>query len=235
MDPEIVAALIGPVLTALLAGTALGLKEWRSRQLREDRRQETLEQAASEVAFIDAWITTHAKLASAEAHRERSVRALSDLERSYEVMATAYREAAQAPKPRTTLDRLGRVLLLRLQRPGAKVVRVFYFIFLALGFLFTWAGISQGLSPGESLGFTILVGMTFTLLSFIPAIGLYVLARLLDRPKRERRTGTGPMPSGDSGPMSYGSLPGYGYSPPGSMPAPPSAPYWPSEQQPPAR
>jgi hypothetical protein len=59
VDPEIVAALIGPVLTALLAALAVGFKEWQRRRHTVDQRHETLRQAADEVAFIDARLTAY--------------------------------------------------------------------------------------------------------------------------------------------------------------------------------
>ena len=52
MDPEIVAALIGPVLTAGLAALAFMLRDWRQRRETADEQHQTLRQAADEVAFI---------------------------------------------------------------------------------------------------------------------------------------------------------------------------------------
>ena len=40
MDPEILGALIGPILTAGLAGLAVGFKEWRRRRESADQRHD---------------------------------------------------------------------------------------------------------------------------------------------------------------------------------------------------
>jgi hypothetical protein len=40
VDPEIVAALIGPLLTAALAGPAVGFKEWMRHRETADKRHE---------------------------------------------------------------------------------------------------------------------------------------------------------------------------------------------------
>lgn len=184
MDPEIVAALIGPILTAGLAAMAVGLKEWWRRRESADQREGTLRQAAEEVAFIDAWLTAYAKIATEAERRERAPRALADLERSYATMTASHQAAAMAPRGRTAADLLSRILLLRLQRPGAKALRVFYYLFAVLGFLFTWAGMSASVRDEDDLALVILVGMVFTLMSFSPAILFYALTRLADRPRR---------------------------------------------------
>ena len=217
MDPEIIAALIGPLLTAGLAGLAVGFKEWRRRRETADQREETLQQAAEEVAFIDAWLTAYAKIATEDQQRERAPRALADLERSYAAMTASHQAAASAARNRTAVDLLARILLLRLHRPGAKVLRIFYYIFGVLGLLFTLAGMSGGtFSRGESLGFVIAVGMVFTLMSFSPAILFYGLARLADRPRRTVAPGaTGTPP----GPPGYTAWPDHSY--PGPLPASP--------------
>jgi hypothetical protein len=217
VDPEIVAALIGPALTAGLAGLAVGFKEWRQRRETADQQHQTLRQAADEVAFIDAWLTAYAKIATEAQQRERASRALADLERSYATMTASHQAATiAASRTPTGVDVLARILLLRLHRPGAKVLRVFYYIFALLGFLFTLAGMSSGFrQSGEGLGFLILVGMVFTLLSFSPAILFYALARLADRPRRAPGQIDGPPP----GPAGDATWPDHFY--PGPLPNPP--------------
>jgi hypothetical protein len=214
VDPEIVGALIGPLLTAGLAALAVGLKEWWRRRESADQRHETLQQAAAEVAFIDAWLTAYAKIATEAEQRERAPRALTDLERSYATMTASHLAAATATRARTAADLLGRILLLRLQRPGAKVLRVFYYLFAVLGFLFVLAGMSTSIRrEGEGLAFVILVGMVFTLMSFSPTILFYALTRLADRPRRTTESVAGPPPLGPP--------------PPGPPPSgPPVPPAW---------
>lgn len=222
MDPEIIAALIGPLITAGLAASAVGFREWRHRRATRDRRQESLEQATNEVAFLDAWISTHAKVATAEQHQERAARALADLERSYDMMTAVHRATVDAPRPRTTTDRLGALLLLRLGRTGAKVWRACYYVFLVLGVLFIAAGTSSIVkSASDGIAVTILAGMFFTLLSFAPATLCYFLARLANRPKRDRRRAVPGAPPMDPALAGY-PPPGYDYYAPG-----PNQPYGP--------
>ena len=105
------------------------------------------------MAFIDAWLTAYAKIASEAEQRERAPRALADLERSYATMTASHQAAATVPRARTAADLLSRVLLLRLQRPGAKVLRVFYYLSAVLGFFFVLAGMSTSIRrEGEGLG-----------------------------------------------------------------------------------
>jgi hypothetical protein len=218
VDPEIVAALIGPVLTAGLAALAVGFKEWQRRRETADQRHETLQQAADEVAFIDAWLTAYAKIATQDQQRERAPRALADLERSYAAMTASHQAAVTATRNRTGADLLARLLLLRLRRPAAKVLRVFYYIFAVLGFLFVLAGMSGDTfrRADEGLGFVILVGMVFTLISFSPAILCYALARLAERPRRPLAPVAAEPPLGIPG---YPPWPDHSY--PGPMPNPP--------------
>ena len=217
VDPEIIGALIGPILTAVLAGVAVGLKEWRRRRESADQRHETLRQAADEVAFIDAWLSAYAKIATSDQQRERAPRALADLERSYAIMTASHQAAATAPRARTAVDLLARVLLLRLRRPAAKVLRVFYYVLAVLGFFFIAAGMSTGFRRAEEgLAFVILVGMVFTLMSFSPAILFYALARLADRPRRT----PGPI-APQPPPAQHGNPAWPDYSYPGPLPSSP--------------
>ena len=65
----------------------------------------------------------------------------------------------------------------------------------------------------EILGFLILVGMVFTLLSFSPAILFYALARLVDRP---RQSLTAIPVEAPPGPPGYPAWADYSY--PGPLP-----------------
>jgi hypothetical protein len=218
VDAEIVAALIGPVLTAGLAALAVVFQEWQRRRQSADQPHEVLRQAAEEVAFIDVWLGAYAKVATPDQQRERVPRALADLERSYAAMTASHQAAAIGVRSRTTADLLARILLLRLHRPGAKVLRVFYYIFAVLGFLFTFAGMSGNILGSEDgLGFLILVGMVFTVMSFSPAILCYALTRLADRPRRSLEAASSPQQP--FVPPGYAQWPDSSY--PGSVPSPP--------------
>ena len=169
------------------------------------------------MAFIDAWLTAYAKIATDTQQRERVPRALADLERSYAAMTASHEAAATAVRNRTAADLLARILLLRLTRTGAKVLRVCYYVFAVLGILFTFAGMSSDSRKAqEGLGFVILVGMVFTLMSFSPAILCYALARLADRP---RRTVVPVSAQPPPGPPGYPPWPDQTY--PGPVPSPP--------------
>jgi hypothetical protein len=221
VDPEIIGALIGPVLTAGLAACAVGFKEWRRRRESADQRHETLQQATDEVAFIDAWLSAYARIATDDQQRARAPRALADLERSYAAMTESHLAAATATPNRTAVDLLARILLLRLRRPAAKVLRVLYYIFGVLGFLFVLAGMTGGTfrRAGEGWGFVIGVGMVFTLMSSSPAILCYALARLADRPPRTLAAVNTETPPGPPSPPGYPNGPDHFY--PGPLPNPP--------------
>jgi hypothetical protein len=226
MDPEIIAALIGPLITAGLAALAVGLQEWRTRRQSLDRQQGAIDQAIKEVAFIDAWITAQRKVADPPGLRARSDRALADLDRAYEVMAAVHAAAADAPPQRTGLERLRSLLLLNLSRTRAKVVRVFYLIFLVGGVLFTTVGMSEGLDTvNGGVYLSILTAMFFTLFCFTPAIGLFWSARLLDRAPHGHLTSGFPPPL-DPGGSGYPAT--YPQFNPYAPQAPPTqAPYYP--------
>ena len=98
------------------------------------------------------------------------------------------------------------------------MLRVFYYIFAVLGFLFTFAGMSGNiLGSDDGLGFVILVGMVFTVMSFSPAILCYALTRLTDRPRRSLETTSAPQQP--LVPPGYAPWPDNSY--PGPMPSPP--------------
>ena len=105
------------------------------------------------------------------------------------------------------------------------MLRVCYYLFAVLGFLFVLAGMSTSIRrEGEGLAFVIVVGMVFTLMSFSPAILFYGLARLADRPRRMLAPVTAEAPPGYPAwadhsypgplPNSPGQV-GAGYPPPG--------------------
>ncbi|GAA2095988.1 hypothetical protein GCM10009841_07490 [Microlunatus panaciterrae] len=207
MDPQILAAVIGPMLTALLAALAVGFKEWRNRRDWEDRRDRSLRQATQEVAYIDAWLTAHAKVADEASHREKAARALDDLERSYATVAAAVIEDQSMPRVKTLRDRAGALLLIPLNRTRAKVVRVFYWVALAVGLLLSMASIAVAQKGDQSVAFNLLVAMTVTLLCFLPAILLAVVAKLLDRPLRRGSDAT--VEAGPWTPSYTEAYPGY--------------------------
>ena len=79
------------------------------------------------MAFIDAWLTAYAKLATPTEQRERAPRALADLERSYAAMTASHQAAASILAAGVTgLDLLARFSCCSGRAGRApKVLRVF--------------------------------------------------------------------------------------------------------------
>ena len=183
MDPEIIAAIVGPALTAMLAGAAVGAKNWWNRRNQTDQRDRAIEQASRQVAFIDAWLSAYGKAAGPE-QQARRLRAISDLERAYEAMTTAV-TAERTSSGRGTAGEVARTLLLvPLHRTRAKVARALYYLFLGVGFLFVLATIDTIAEETESsLLKNIAIGMIVTVFWFLPAGIMWPVTRVLDREK----------------------------------------------------
>jgi hypothetical protein len=184
-EPDIVVALVGPLLTALLAGTGLLIKEWRTRRRWEHRRDEILEQGRRRVAFISDWVVAYDNLKVPEQERTSVLaRARADLDELYDTVAAQTRAAvAQRPQRRSRQDYARSLLLTGIRRPRAKVSRVVYLTVLAFallsGVLMTTLSFS-----GDELPFLAELGVAVfaTGLYLIPAWLLHVLTRHLDRP-----------------------------------------------------
>lgn len=197
LDSEIIGAILGPIITALIAGLAYGVQHWRSLRRWEDERQKALQQASEEVKFIDTWLSALGRLADIDPDYEaKAQRALQDLERSYHAMAVELADDGPRPRRRTLIQHLGALLLVPLHRGTAKMLRAFYWLSLLLGTLWTIALIATIGEQVETEGWAIaLFALMFLVaVGLLPALGFYLWARYVDR-ERVRPVAAGIRPT----------------------------------------
>lgn len=232
MDSEIIGAILGPLVTAVLAIVAYIFQDWRTKRRWETDRERSVAQAIQEVQYLDLWLSALNRLGGNDPEWEnKRQRALADLERSYRVMAFDLADDGPKPKNRSLTEHLGWFLLFPLQHTGAKVVRVFYLISLAAAILWVVGIIAVFDTRAESGLITeILASMIVTVMGFVPAILFAVWARHLEHRHQQRRLApTAPAPD-QPWPTGPFQLPPFGHGPrPGARPhqpnpAPPGRP-----------
>ncbi|WP_122262719.1 hypothetical protein [Ornithinimicrobium cerasi] len=191
-------AVVGPLLTALLAGAGILLKGWRSRRRWEHRRDEIIEQGRRQVAFISDWVAAFDHLTMPETDRtSATARAQRDLEAVYVAVTTQTRTLVEhRPVRRTRADYARIVLLSGVRRPWAKVSRVAYLAVLAFALLSgaLMTSLSFGLDDVPLSG-EIGIAVFATGLYLAPAAVLHVVTRYLDRPGGNVRTAPDHAPS----------------------------------------
>ena len=197
-DPAIWAAIIGPLITTLLATGTVGFKSQQTARRADQERARIIEQATQEAAFINSWLSARQQLdLDAATRRTTNERALADLERVYATIRsvdinTNLRHGSQS------LRRVAMAaLLIPLQRPWAKFFRVIYYIFTPCSLAFSIAITIQlfGVMPttdgaGYVVGY-ILTAVIINVLFLLPALGLWGLACALDRPRDPQPTQAG--------------------------------------------
>lgn len=62
MGSELLAAIAGPIVTALLAGMGVAFGEWRQRRDLENRRKDVLGLAHQEIEFLEAWLKLYERV-----------------------------------------------------------------------------------------------------------------------------------------------------------------------------
>ncbi len=223
MDSEIIAAFIGPLFTTVLAAVGIALKSNQVRRRDQSSRARDIQVAAQTVTFIDAYLSAHEKLAAGTPEQRQFIRerALHDLEAAYQTMmitATADHEASTTTTS-AWLAVIKRALLIPLQRTAAKVVRVFFYIAVAYGFLSYTLYVAFAFTDQQLLAdipvmiFTMVVLFIF---AFLPMVLLYLWARWLDRDRT-------PKPVSEPAPPGPWPQPG-GYGMWQPVPGPPTQP-----------
>lgn len=192
----VVAAMIGPLVTAVLAG--LGF--WLRGRNRGRQYQETLERARERVAFIQSWLEAHERFASPEQHEQARARALRDLQQAY-LLVDQSTAAKQQNQPHAARNGFKRLLLLDPKHTtAARILGAFYYVSLAWLLLWVSAGILFGggvaaINPNEPLWVSAATGFGIFVLCLAtgvaPALPLYFLAVTADARTRSDR------PSGD--------------------------------------
>ena len=185
MQPEVLASIIGPMLTALLAGSAVVLRAWRARRTRQDQAEESLERRRQQIAFIDTWLTAHHKVAGYDPQvRAHTERAVADLELLYQQMTTELHHPPAPHRRFTALDALRLILLIPVTGAGAKALRILYYVLALAGMLFIIATMATFEPSPEGLGYDIAVAMFLTLIWAAPALIFAALTKSADRATR---------------------------------------------------
>ncbi|WP_152189777.1 hypothetical protein [Georgenia satyanarayanai] len=193
---DIVIAVVSPLLTAVLAGVGLLVKEWRLERQWEHRRNEILDDGRKRVQFISEWATAYGELALTEPERQLLATAREDLAALYRsVWEQAEGLAQERPERRSVRGYTASILLAGVRRPWARVVRALYFVSVLAALSMTAVTIAVSFEmQGTSAVSTIVVTVIFTAILFLPAVGLHALVRVLNRPDRGSRRGGAPPP-----------------------------------------
>lgn len=201
IDSNIVAAILGPFITALIGAGTLGFRQVQTARRADEERARIVSQAAQEAAFIDSWLSAHERLdLHPEQLRQVRERAIADLERVYRLLRSVDLGTDHFSRSFTLRRVLRALFLLPLHRPWAHVVRVFYYGSLAAGFTLVVASVLAVVDqPATYTGvgdvlFKILVSAMVTVALLVPSVILWVVARALDRPAPARRTPPTPLP-----------------------------------------
>ncbi|HZC98649.1 MAG TPA: hypothetical protein VFA46_00140 [Actinomycetes bacterium] len=188
----VIAAAIGPIVTALLAALGFWFREIRQRRNRQQAYRQALDQAREQVAFIEDWLRTYQQLASPEQHEQARQRALTDLQQTYAHVDQALVAVRSPRQPVAVRSVFAKLLLLR-SRPrttAARVLGVLYYVALAWFLLWVSFGVLMGLlTPATSTSQSLLtdIGMALGLfllaltIGVAPALPLYWLAVWADR------------------------------------------------------
>jgi hypothetical protein len=195
----VVAAAIGPLITALLAALGFWLRDIRQRRNREQAYRQALDQAREQVDFIEGWLRTHQQLASPEQHEQARQRALADLQQAYARVDQSLAALRSHKEPLTARSVLVKLLLLE-SRPhttAATVLGVLYYVALAWFLLFVSGGVlislmSTATNTSDSLLADVGMALGLFLISLTigvaPALPLYWLAVSADRRRGDAPT-----------------------------------------------
>lgn len=225
MQPEVLASIIGPLLTAVLAGSAVVLRAWQARRTRQDEAEESLDRRRQQITFIDTWLTAHHKVSGYDPQlRLHTERAVADLEFLYQQMTLELHHPPVRRRRFTAADALRLVLLIPVSGAGAKALRVFYYILSIGGILFIIATMASLEPSPEGLGYDIGVAMFLTLIWAAPAVIFAALTQSADRAGRNARARrAGPPEPSPTWPMTPAPpISGYPaqYTPTGPLPPP---------------
>lgn len=124
-----------PIITGLVAGAGLIVKDYRKAKSADHRYRQRLEKAQLEVQFLHSWLQARQELGMEERARPQ---AMEWLERCYKSVHTVETEVMNRHRRRPV--NLRRLFLLRpLSTTGAKAVRVLYWLAVAW---FNFLGVS---------------------------------------------------------------------------------------------
>ncbi|GAA2162124.1 hypothetical protein FHX52_3519 [Humibacillus xanthopallidus] len=208
MEPQIVAAILGPACTALLAATGIALKSLLEQRRSHGSRERDMRVAGETVVFIASYLAAYEKLNVAPAEEAAvKVRATNDLEASYQsMMAAAVDEQLSDSKPDWSKV-VKATFLIPLERPAARVVRAIYYCALVYALAVSALYVSFSFTAEEAQGGRA-VGLVSAIIllpfNVLPALLLHMWARRLERGAQAEandlpatnRSGSWPVPSG---------------------------------------
>lgn len=177
MEPQYVAAVIGPLSTALLAAGGIAIRTVYTRRRGTSARDREMQSARQTVEFIAHYLSALNSLENDEPWLvEQKARAAADLEQAYQRMQRASREQT------ATVDRIDwaavvrRVLLVPTHRPAARLVRLLYYLVLAYAIFSSTIYLLLPFGSEEMRAF----GLTATIVTalILIAFNLFVLALL---------------------------------------------------------
>ncbi|TQM62217.1 hypothetical protein [Humibacillus xanthopallidus] len=185
MEPQIVAAIIGPACTALLAAVGIALKSLLEQRRSHGSRERDMRVAGETVAFIASYLAAFEKL-DVPPTEEAAVkaRATSDLEASYRIMMAAAGDEQQSDARPDWSRVVKATFLIPLCRPAARVVRAFYYCALVYALAVSALYVSFALTADEAQGATAVGVVTAIILlpfNVVPALLLHMWARRLER------------------------------------------------------
>lgn len=177
----ILAAILVPVVTAILGVLAVMFQDWRVHKTQAGRRTMALEDARRQVSFAAEWWNAKKLLTeSPEAEKEATVRALRWLEEASELVAVSDLPAT-SKKPRITFRRL--LLFYRLQGRAAKVIRIFFYISLSLLIVLV---LSTIIDAAAGVGAVVIVDLlVFSSVTALVTLGFRFWAVSAQNPKPE--------------------------------------------------
>ncbi len=225
---EIIGAIIGPLVTAVLAGIAVLGRQWQANK----RSEADLEQLATEAAFLESWVAARERLRPLTEHEQQMLTAaLERLDTQYSSVRLDQAKLRRKERTPAGVRVLRGFLQLDVVGGGAKTARVFYWIALLFGFMGSALFIAVSTEPSDSGVFaTVFAAAFLSLMCFVPAGVMALVTYLLStnaRTTQERQAALQAARNARQEPYGYSlgylppTMPGYSPSGPQSASAPP--------------
>lgn len=200
---EIIGAIIGPLVTALLAGITVLGRQWQASK----RSEADLEQLATEAAFLQSWVAARERLRPLNVHEQQTLStALERLDAQYRGVRIDQAKLRQEERTPTGVRLARGVLLLEIVGAPAKVLRVFYWITLVFGVLGMILFIAVSTESSDNgVAATIFAAAILSAACYVPAVVMGIVTRLVSshvRAKREQQAALKAVRDG-RGPRGY--------------------------------
>jgi len=191
MEPQIVAAVIGPVCTAMLAALGIAMKAVHAQRRSTSSREREMQAASQKVEFIASYLAALERLPSGSTRRDDlRARADDDLEAAYRTMMAVSRvqqKEGEGVDWRAVLDR---ALLIPVHRDSARLVRAFYYLVLGYALFSSAVYVSLVFSDEmreQGLVITIMTVLFLVAANLVPLWLMRLWVHRLDGPSRSGR------------------------------------------------